>query len=136
MKLLGWLIPWWVYVAAGAIALAAAAYGGWKVRDWRCDAALAEVLKQAEKDRALMQAQVESAATDYEGERADATVDHTIREREVREIYRDIAVPADCAVPDAARRVLEGAIDRANSRAAGEPSAAVPGAPAPAPAAE
>lgn len=122
---------------AGALAASVAAFGaGWQVRAWRCDAALSEALQQAEKQRAALQAQVELQSTNYEGERADASVDHTTRETTIRTIYRDIAVPADCAVPDAARSVLQGAIDRANARSAGEPVAAVPSPAKPADAAD
>lgn len=119
-------IPPWAYAAAAGIAVAGGFAAGWKVRSWRCDAALSEALQKAAKERAILQAQVETQATDYEGERADATVDHTTRETTIRTIYRDIAVPADCTVPDSARGVLQGAIDRANARSAGEPVAALP----------
>ena len=48
----------------------------------------------------------------------------------IRETYREIHVPSDCAVAPAAVGVLENSVRRANAAAAGEPVAALPSAPA------
>lgn len=109
------------YMLLGAIGLAAVGFGaGWQVREWRCDAAVAEVLKDAVKAGDEAEADVAAAATDYEDIRANITESAVTERTVVREIYRDIEVPADCAVDPAARGVLDAARNRANAATSGE----------------
>ena len=130
------MIPPQLLALGGAALLIAGAAGGWQVRSWKCDAAISRTLKAAEKERARLQAIVETQSTSYERERSDATVTNTVREHELRTIYRDKVVPGECAVPDAAVGVLEQARLDANARITGEPRQPVPDDPAPADAAD
>ena len=114
-------------VIYGGLALTVIAFGaGWQVRDWRCDAARTAALEEAAKVEDKAEDAVAEDATAYEDTRA-AIEQSAVTERvTIREIYRDIEVPADCAADPAAVGVLEGARDRANAAAAGELGAAVP----------
>ena len=110
----------WIGLAVG-LALVLGAFGmGWQVRGWRCDAALLKVERAAEQDRARLQAQVETAATDYETDRSAGYADAQAREVRVRTIYRDRPIRSDCALPDDARRVLDEALTAANSGTTGQ----------------
>jgi hypothetical protein len=62
----------------------------------------------------------------YEREASNAAQITTLREREIRTIYRDIEVPAECAVPDSVRIVLSEAVASANAAASGEPVGGLP----------
>lgn len=75
-------------------------------------------------------------ATDYEREASNAAQVHTIREREIRTVFQDVLVPAECAAPDDARRVLAEAVAASNAAATGQPVIPVPTASAPAVSAE
>ena len=91
------ILPRPIYLYAGAAALAIGAIGGYKVRDWQCDAALANALERAERQRQEMQDEVDRRSGAYEAER-----DQTVRlgrttVREIRTIYQDVpAAPVDC----------------------------------------
>jgi len=109
------------YVAAGAVAVAA--FGGWKVRDWQCDAAVAKALQQAEKNREVMQATIDTLSTRYEQDSAalDKTTVRTTNT--IREIYRNVPTPpASCAPGPDVVRLLEGSVSSANAATAGKPS--------------
>ncbi|AIT81584.1 hypothetical protein [Novosphingobium pentaromativorans] len=114
----------WCLGGAAAAALVGA-WGGWTVRDWKRDS---EVLAGIEKATELVNEQlatIDAAAQAYEQEREDARVQTNVRESTIREIYRDRPVPADCAVGDDVRGVLNDAVRSANARAAGEPAPGV-----------
>ena len=97
--------PLLVYAAAGALVVGL--IGGYKVRDWQCDAAYTKVLEKAERQRQKMQAVIDEKAKAYEDERAKADQVSVERTNTVREIYRNTpAPPAECAPPPAAVRVL------------------------------
>lgn len=116
--ILATLSRYWIALAVG-LGLVLGAFGmGWKVRAWRCDAAILEAERAAEAQRARMQARVETSATDYETDRSEAHVASYERQDRVRTIYRDRPVRSDCAVPDDARRVLSEAVRAANTGAA------------------
>ena len=119
------------WCAAGALgALALGALGGWTVRDWQRDSEALASLEASVKALDQSREQIDRAASTFEQERADAATKTTIRENTIREIYKDRPVPADCAVPDAATRVLDDAIADANARASGQPASALRAAPA------
>lgn len=104
------------YVAAGSIAVAA--FGGWKVRDWQCDAAVAKALVKAEKNREAMQATIDTLSTRYEQDSAalDKTTIQTTNT--IREIYRNVPTPpASCAPGPDVVRLLEGSVSSANAAA-------------------
>lgn len=109
------------YAAAGALLIGAAA--GWKVRDWRCDAALANALERVAKQRQEMQYEVDTRASDYEAVRSETYGMGTRVEREVRTIYREVPAPAvDCEPDIRAVSLLQGSLDHANASATGQPS--------------
>jgi hypothetical protein len=120
------MIPPQLLAIGGAAALLTGFVGGWQVRDWKCQAAQAEALEQADQQRDRLQRQVEDQATRHERDRADASRRAADHLQSYRTVYRDRLVPGDCAGPDDARRVLERAVADANAQAAGEPGGAVP----------
>jgi hypothetical protein len=74
--------------------------GGYKVKDWQCDAAYAKALEKAEKQRAAMQQVIDSKSTQYEEVRNAAEVTSVERTNTIKEIYKSIpAPPADCPTP-------------------------------------
>lgn len=113
--------PTFLYVAGGALLLGVA--GGYKVRDWQCDAARANALEQATEQGQEMQDEVDEQAATYEETRA-ATYDTGARvEREVRTIYREVPAPSATCEPDPrVISLLQGRLDHANASASGEPS--------------
>lgn len=113
-------------IGGGVVALLLGFGAGWQVQGWRCDSKVADIQAslQAQKD-ALQDALNDNAAT-FEQTRADNNA-AVVRDREtIRTIYRDIKIPADCALPADAVRLLDQARLRANSYAPGEPSQPMP----------
>lgn len=111
--------PLTFYVAGAALLIGVAA--GYKVRDWRCDAAAAAALERAVEQAQEMQHEVDAQAGSYETARAETYGVGTTVEREVRTIYREVpAPPVDCAVPDDVVGLLQGRVDHANASASGE----------------
>lgn len=109
------------FLLYGGLALTVLAFGaGWTVRDWRCDAAQTAALEQAAKAEDEAENVVAESASVYEEDRAALAQVVTNERVTVREIYRDIEVPSDCAVDPAAVSVLAGARERANAAATGE----------------
>lgn len=119
--------PLWLCGGAGALVVGALA--GWTVRDWKADS---EALKAKETEYAQYQAltdELANASLAYEAlAQTLRTAERTDRET-IREIYRNVQVPAQCAAPAGAVSVLNNAIDRANAAATGQPVRAVPDAP-------
>ena len=113
--------PAFLYVAGGALLLGAA--GGYKVRDWRCDAALANALEQAAKRQQEAQDEVDQQAATYEEARVATYDTGAATIREVREIYREVPSPSPVCepVPDAVG-LLQERLDSANASASGQPS--------------
>lgn len=109
------------YIVGTALILAA--FGGWKVRDWQCDAATAKALEHAEKNRAAMQETIDAFSVDYEKERSTFAEATTHSTNTVREIYRTLPPASTSCAPDPrVVRLLEDGIDRANAAAAGQSS--------------
>ena len=110
--------PLVLYSAGGALLVGA--LGGWTVRDWKADSDQLAAVERANKAEKAAIAAVSKPAAEYE------QVLSALRPREIqtrntiREVYRDVEVPADCAVPPAATRVLDDARLRANAAATGE----------------
>lgn len=119
--------PLVAYGAAGALLVGL--FAGWSVRDWKADSDQLELTEKAHKAElgAIRAANLSSEQL----ERALATLrPQAIETRNtIREVYHDVKIPAECAVPAAGRSVLEIARQRANAAAAGEPSPAVQPAP-------
>ncbi len=100
-------------IGAG-VALVTSFGAGWYVQGLRWDADVARIERQATEAREAMRAQYEAQATDYEGFRADNETAETHTKTQIREVFRDVEIPADCAVPDDAVRLLDQARVRAN----------------------
>lgn len=113
--------PAFLYVAGGALLLGVA--GGYKVRDWQCDAARTDALEQAAEQGQEMQYEVEAQAAAYEETRV-ATYGVGARiEREVRTIYREVPAPSPACEPDPrVVSLLQDRLDHANASTSGEPS--------------
>lgn len=120
------LIPPWAY-AAGAAVLVAASFGaGWQVRAWRCDAQVAALERtiNAAVDRQRDRLDQSAATAETIRDQADTRLSET--RTIIRETYREIPVPSDCALRPAAADGVRAAIDAANRATTGQPSPAMP----------
>ena len=118
--------PLVLYTAGGALLIGA--LGGWTVRDWKADSdQLAAVERANEAEKAAIAA-VYKPSEGYEQVLADLRPREIETRNTIRDVYRDVEVPADCAVPPAGVGVLDNARLRANAAATGEPSPDVPSA--------
>lgn len=124
------IIPPWAY-AAGAAATVALSFGaGWQVRSWRCDAQVAAIERQLAAAVDSQRERLEQAAATAETIRDQADTRLSTDRTVIRETYREIPVPTDCALrPAAADRVRE-AIEAANRATTGLPTPAMPDDPA------
>lgn len=121
------------WCAAGALVLSVGAFGaGWQVRSWKAGSDQSAALLKASAALKKAGDDILHVSGLYEQEKADAAPRSIERQTELRTIYHETTIPAECAAPDAARRVLENSIGDANSAARGQPRAALPG-PAPTP---
>ena len=112
--------PFVPYIAGAAILASLAT--GYKIRDWQCDAALANALEEAAERQQEMQNELEQKARAYETLRDYADGLAASRGTSIREIYREVPAPAaSCAAPDNVVGVLQGGVDSANAAASGEP---------------
>lgn len=114
----------WIYGIAGAALVSG--FAGWTVRDWKADS---DELKAADAAQARYEAAVdELSARSLAYEELAQSIRQSERtdRLEIREIYRDVEVPSDCAVPDDVASVLDSAVDRANAARTGQPVSAVP----------
>jgi bacterioferritin-associated ferredoxin len=122
--------PWVIYVALGMIV--AAAYTGWSVRGWRCDAAKTTALVKAAKTTDRMARVVSDTAVKYETQKEISYATREVRINTIREVYRDVPVATDCAPLPAAQRLLADAVASANAAASGQSGSELPR-PAPTP---
>lgn len=106
--------------SAGA-ALVVGALGGWTVRDWKADADALRVVEAANKAKGRMTVKVEQSSAKLEEVLAQLRPAEIETRNTIREVYRNVEVPADCAVPPAGVRLLDDARVRANAAASGEP---------------
>lgn len=113
------LNPLVAYSAAGALLLGLAA--GWSVRDWKADSDQLEQVERANKAEKAAIAAVNQPSAALEQTLADLRPAQIEARNTIREVYRDVQVPTDCAVPAAGVSLLEAARERANAAAAGEP---------------
>ena len=112
--------PFMPYIAGAALLASLAA--GYKIRDWQCDAALANALEEAAERQQEMQNELEQQARAYENLRDYADGLGASRGTSIREIYREVPAPApSCAAPDTIVGVLQGGVDSANAAATGQP---------------
>lgn len=115
--------PFLVYGLAAAIISGFLA--GWTVKDWQCDAAYAKALEKAEKERTAMQAKLTAASKEYQELLASLEPARVETRNSIREIYKNVEVPSNCAPPTSAVSLLEGARERTNAAASGRLSSTV-----------
>lgn len=108
----GLLTPATGYVAAGSILIGA--IGGWTVRDYKADADIAKIERQLREAQDKQRALADRASSEYERGKAERTTATQRTQDKIREVYRDIEVPANCEPPSDALRLLDEAI--ANGR--------------------
>jgi hypothetical protein len=109
-----------LYAAAGTLVVGTIA--GYKVADWKCEAAYAKALEQAQEQRERMQDALDEKSRDYEAARNQVDGLASSRRTDIRTIYRDVpAPPVSCAAPDSVIRVLESGVRRANAATTGKP---------------
>ena len=114
------LNPFMPYIAGAAILASLAT--GYKIRDWQCDAALANALEEATERQQEMQDELEQKARAYETLRDYADGLGASRGTSIREIYREVPAPApSCGAPYSIVGVLQSGVDNANAAASGEP---------------
>lgn len=117
------ILPSPIYLYAGAAALAIGVAAGYKVRDWQCDAAVANALERAERQRQEMQDEVDEQARAYETLRAEANALGGRTAREIHTIYQELpSSDIGCEPPDLVVGLLKGGVSAANASASGEPS--------------
>lgn len=115
------ILPSPLYLYAGAAALAIGAIGGYKVRDWQCDAALAKALERAEEQRREMQDEVDQTSRAYEALRAEAYALGGRATREIHTIYQELpSSDPDCRPPDRVVGLLKDSVRSANANATGQ----------------
>lgn len=119
------ILPLQAKAGLAAVLLIAAFGSGWYVRAKIADADMAKVRAELQEAVDAQRAREDAAAASYEIERAGLSRQSTSSQSRVREIYRDIKVPADCAPSPDALRLLDNAI-AGEGGATGEPSPAVP----------
>lgn len=114
-----------LYAGAGALLVGLAA--GWSVRDWKADADALKAVEAANKAQQVAVAAVNRPADRFETIVAEMKPLEIETRNTIREVYRDVEVPADCAVPAAGVRLLDNARVNANAAASGQPLTAVRG---------
>lgn len=119
------IIPLQAKLITGALGLALAFGSGWTVRDWKADSDTLAAKVAADKARDAAVKLAYDASASFEGERATIHVEAAQARSTLKEIYREIKVPADCAVPAAGLRVLDQAL-ATPSAIASESSATLP----------
>ena len=117
--------PLVLYTAGGALLVGV--LGGWTVRDWKADADQLAAAERANKAEKAAIAAVYKPSSEYEKVLADLRPREIETRNTIREVYRNVEVPADCAVPAAGVGLLDDARKRANAAASGQPVTAVPG---------
>ena len=113
--------PVFGYIAAGALVVGLGA--GWKLRDWQCDAAVANAYAKAERIREEMQDEVDARSQAYEVERDQVYRLGADTAGKIRTVYKDLpSVPDDCAADPRVVGLLESSRAAANASATGKPS--------------
>jgi hypothetical protein len=116
--------PLWAIAGGGA--LLAGLAGGWTVRDWKADS---DALEAEEKAQALYEARVADLAEQslrYEQLAQTLRASERTDRETIRETFRNVEVPAVCTPPAGIISVLDNAVGRANSAAAGQSFGTVP----------
>lgn len=115
--------PIMLYTAGGSVLLGLAL--GWTVRDWKADSDALDAVKASHKAQIELLDVVAEPSADLENTIANLRTTETETRNTIKEVYRNVEVPANCAVPADAVRVLVDAVRDANAAAAGELGARV-----------
>lgn len=115
--------PFVLYAGLGALVVGVAA--GWSVRDWKADADALRAVEAANKAQKEAIAAISRPSEKLETVIAEMKPLEIQTRNTIREVYRNVEVPSDCAVPAAGVRLLDDARLNANAAASGEPIAAV-----------
>jgi len=120
------LNPLLAYATAGALLLGVA--GGWTLRDWKADSDTLKAMEKREQVREDMQAKVDAKAKEFEDWRSRQEPARIETRNTIRETFRNVEVPAQCAAPDVIVSLLEARTAAANLAVAGQFGAGVPAA--------
>lgn len=112
------IVPPWVKPALYGTAAVLVFSAGWVTNGWRWEAKQTAALEAQQKAHDRQLAKQNDIASQYETRREQSRQEGIAREAEVRTIYRDVPVPAECAAPDSVRDILAEAVTSANT---GEP---------------
>jgi hypothetical protein len=99
---------------------------GWAVRDWKADADILKAMEKTERVRIEMQDKADTKADEYEKSRSRLEPSRVEVRNNIREIYRNVEVPAECAANDSVVGLLESTRLDANSSASGQPRRELP----------
>lgn len=114
------LVPPQAWAAVAGLALIASFGAGFKVASWSCESDKLEAVQRAIKRAEEARDKVHKESTNYEQSRQQGRVEAAGREQAVREVYRTVEVPSECAALDSVRGLLDGAVRAANGNAAGQ----------------
>lgn len=117
-------LPYRILVSIAALAVAFG--GGWAVRGWKADSDELEQVTLTQKAIDVQRRAWDAAAVGYELARVELDRQSYETQTVIRETYREIPVPAECAVPVAVADSLRKAVEGANRAAAGVAAPAVP----------
>lgn len=120
------LIPPQFLIGGAAVAIIAGFLGGWTARDWKADAEAGRAAKALLDAKDAAQKRADEAASQFEALRQTIEPARTETRNTIREVYRNVEVPADCAIRPDAAGLLEAARQRANAIAAGQPGESMP----------
>ena len=120
------IIPLWAYGAGGAVLLAIGFGGGWTVRDWKDDADMAKVQAELQEARDKQREKADAAAGDNEISRAAVDRQNYATNTVIRETFREIPVPMECAAPSPVFNSLRAAARATNDAIAGLTPPALP----------
>lgn len=114
----------WLYGLGGS--LIAGALLGWTVRDWKSASDTLAAQNAAQERYEKLAAELSERALAYEDLAQQIRASERTNRVEIREVFRNVEVPSNCAVPDAAVSVLNNAVRDANAAATGQPLQSVP----------
>lgn len=119
--------PFAGYIGLGA--LLAGALTGWTVRDWKADSDALEAEEKAQTEYVAVVQSLADQSLAYEALAQSLRASERQDRETIREVYRNVQVPANCAADPAAVRVLSEAVTRANAASAGQSGGEVSRAP-------
>lgn len=111
-------MPIGAYISLGA--LVAGLLGGWTIRDWKSDSDQLAAQNEALKVERQLRDKLGERAGEYEGFRGENEQQGTEVRTKIREIYRNVEVPANCAADPALGVLLDDQIQRANAAVRGQ----------------